>query len=208
MSYYRNYSKMSLLGLKEELMKKELIKSRQLLKDEIEISFSRLMKANLNSTEDLMNAIKSKSKALSFASEWDVSEDYIILLRRELNSMKPKPNNIVDFKLISDSTKRMLQNHGVTNTLQLYNSLDKGQIETSERLLSIANLSRIRYANHTFVEILIAIGYNTVEQIAMCDYMKLHREIKQYNTKYQLYKAKIGLNDVKLFVNEAKLLKN
>ena len=73
-------------------------------------------------------------------------------------------------------------------------------------ITQLCDLTRIKWVNSTFAFVLYTCGYKTTEAVAKADYTKLYEDILSQNKEKQLYKGNIGLNDVKLCVEEAKKL--
>ncbi len=65
------------------------------------------------------------------------------------------------------------------------------------------DLSRIKWVNHTFANVLYEAGYDTVEKVAKADPAVLYETIKALNEKRQLYKGHIGKNDMQLCIEFA-----
>ena len=74
------------------------------------------------------------------------------------------------------------------------------------RITKLVDLSRIRWVNHTFAYVLYEVGYDRVEKVAGADYKDLHDKINRLNQERKLYKAHIGLHDMKLCVEAAKMV--
>ena len=117
---------------------------------------------------------------------------------------------------ITDKTILKLEKAGIKNTLQLFDKILTAKsrkkfaketgIDEPEilRITKLTDLSRIRWVNHTFAYVLLEANYDTVEKVASADYKKLYETIKQLNEERKLYKAHIGLHDMKLCVEAAK----
>ncbi|MCK5044056.1 hypothetical protein KAR52_03585 [Candidatus Pacearchaeota archaeon] len=65
---------------------------------------------------------------------------------------------------------------------------------------------RIQWVNLTFAHVLFAAGFDTVEKVSKADYEDLYNKVISKNDEMKLYKGKIGLNDMKLCIEAAKLI--
>ena len=72
------------------------------------------------------------------------------------------------------------------------------------RLAKLTDLSRIRWVNHTFAYVLLEAGYDTLEKVTQADPVKLYEEIKDLNTRREVYRGHIGRHDMELLVDLAK----
>ena len=143
-------------------------------------------------------------------------EDFLTVLRREINSYNPQPRAIKDFPEIKDSTKKNLEKMGIKTTVELYdkintkdkcNELEKEVKASKEEILLLAkltDLSRIRYVNQTFATLLTNSEYDTIEKIEKADYQELHMKLMKINEEKNIFKGKIGLNDMKFLIRETR----
>ncbi len=74
-------------------------------------------------------------------------------------------------------------------------------------LTKLTDLSRIKWVSHTFARMLYDIGVDTVEEAANANYIDLHQKIVQLNKVKNIYKVQIGLNEMKIFVQAAREVK-
>ena len=105
---------------KQKLVESDLLPSRMILKEQIDSKFECIKAQNVQNVEALFLALKTKKKLQQFADQSGVDEAYLTILRRELNSYRPKPNKIKDFPDIAVETVSKLALEGITNTLQLF----------------------------------------------------------------------------------------
>jgi hypothetical protein len=162
--------------------------------------------------------LKYKKNAIQFGDKLDIPEEYILILRRELNSYLPTPNSIYDFIVIPEDVKEKLIKEGINNTYELFEHIktEKNRQKFQETqnisdenialLKSLTDISRIRWVNHTFACILYDLGYDSLIKVQNADYNQLHEEVNKYNDEKGIYKGKIGLHDMKLVVDEAKYI--
>jgi len=212
MAYYINLEKISLGSYKEVLKHADLVPSRMLLKENTDSHFNALDNAGIQNLEELVSTTKTKKKLLAFASENNINTNYLTILVREIKSLRPKPTNIQDFPSIDSDTVQKLRQIGIKNTLHIYDRILTSQSRynlskesgVDENIIiklgCLADLTRIRWVNHTFSYMLYEINYTTAKQVANTDYHKLHELIKILNNNRNFYKGTIGLHDFQLIV--------
>ncbi|MEN8120212.1 MAG: DUF4332 domain-containing protein [Bacteroidota bacterium] len=216
MGYYIDLKSISIVQYKEILKASDLLPSRLILKDNIENYFDQIKNQGVQNVDELLNLLKTKKKLQDFAVKSNLPENYLTILIREIKSYRQKPTKIKDFLGISDDTILKLEKSGIKNTLQLFEEIltsisrkefaketgiDKDEIL---KIAKLADLSRIRWVNHTFAFVLLEANYDTAEKVAKADYKELYETIKQLNEERKLYKAHIGLHDMKRCVEAAK----
>ena len=216
MGYYIDLSSINIEQYKEKLKTVYLPPSRMVLREKTDERFDAFKAAGISNVNDLLKALKQKNKFEEFANFQCFKGNYLTILLRELNSILPKPNKLVDFKGISDRTITKLERVGIKNTQTLYvrvinksarTELAKetgiGEAEILE-LTKLTDLSRIKWAGATFARMLHDIGFDTVKKVAEANYEELHQRISTLNKDKGYFKGNIGLNDIRVFVDAAK----
>jgi len=218
MAYYINLSAIDIDEYQKKLEKSDLLPSRMILKQNLAESFTAFKKSGIKNVFELQQLLKKKEKIQEYSKSSGLSEQYLAILIREINSLQPKPNNLKDFKGINDEVLMELEKLGIKNTFQLF-----GKVISSENrkklamvtgvaekdileLTKLADLSRIRWVGSTFAQVLYVSEFDTVEKVANADFQNLHHAILKTNKEKNLYKGQIGLHDMKLTVNAAKEL--
>jgi len=215
MGYYINLKSISIDQYKEILKAADLLPSRMVLKENMDINFNSIKSQNIRNVDEMQQALMNKNKLQDFSKQTGLSEEYLKILIREINSYHPTPNNIKDFPGTPGEVIVKLEKLGIKNTLQLYDKIltPEGRSEISiktgidrnemMRLTKLTDLSRIRWVNHTFAYVLLEAGYDTAEKVALADYKELYETVKQLNEERKIYKGHIGLHDMKLCIKAA-----
>lgn len=216
MGYYIDLINISIGKYRNILKSADLLPSRLILKDDIDGVFNVIKKQQIKNVDELQNVLKNKNKVQDFSKKSGIPEDYLKILIREIKSYRQKPNNIKDFPGIAENVILQLKNFGIINTLQIFDKILTPQsrneisnqtgISENEiiKLAKLTDLSRIRWVNHTFAYVLLEAGYDTAEKVADADYKELYEKVKKLNEEREIYKAHIGLHDMKLCVDAAK----
>tara|TARA_R110002096_G_scaffold257381_1_gene450790 strand:- start:115707 stop:116393 length:687 start_codon:yes stop_codon:yes gene_type:complete len=218
MGYYVYLKSISIEKYKKILRKTELIPSWKILEDDIDRNLDILKKYNIRNLDELLIALKDKTKIQEFSKQSGLSPNYLEVLKRVVNGYRQKPNRIRDFSCLSEDVIGKLDKLGFKNTLKLYDTVitpekrsefsKKLGISKDEmmKLTKLTDLSRIRWVNHTFAYVLLESGYDTTEKVANADYKKLYETIKQLNDDRKIYNAHIGERDMKMIIDFAQQL--
>lgn len=218
MGYYIDLTGISIDEYKEILKSADLLPSQMILKDNIDEIFGRIKMQEIENVEELRRALGSKKKLQSFSEQNGISEDYLRILIRNVNSYRQRPSKIRDFPDVSEDTILKLEDFGIKNTLQLYDRIltPQSRYEISSRtgisesdllrLAKLTDLCRIRWVSHTFAYVLLEAGYDTAEQVANADHNQLYEQVKKLNKERQIFRGHIGLHDMKLCVEAAREL--
>jgi uncharacterized protein DUF4332 len=215
MGYYTDLETISIDNYKEILKTTELIPSWKVLGEDIEKNLGIIKKHDINNLDELLIALKDKSKIQDFSKQSGLPTKYLETLNRVVKGYRQKSNRIKDISCISEDTVNKLEKSGIKNTLKLYDKIltSESRNKFSKRtginqdemlkLAKLTDLSRIRWVNHTFAYVLLESGYDTVEKVAKADYKELYMTIKQLNEERKIYNAHIGERDMKMIIESA-----
>lgn len=216
MGFYIDFEQLSLDALQASFESVDLLPSRQLIKEDIQHNFEVLKDQGLSNAAALLEAIKTPKKTREFAMQSGLDLNYLTILSREMRSYLQKPTRLKDFPGIPDETILKLENIGIKNAKQLFDRVltpanrrklwEQTAIDPKLilKLTKLVDLSRIRWVNHTFANMLYEAGYDTAEKVAQADYKVLHEEVKRLNEERAFFKGNIGLHDMKLCIEAAK----
>lgn len=214
MGYQCDLTTISLEKLKNNLLAQMLLPSQAILLEDIDEKFKVLKQHGISNMMELHNSIKNKDKIKEFSKTTGLDEKYLTVLRRELSSYRPKPCKIADFTLISDATKHKMLDMGIKTTAHLFDYLATKEarkkfavkIDITEdealRIAKLCDVSRLRYVNHAFSQLLIKSSYDTVKKIKSADHMKLYEELKALNEGNKYYTGHIGPKDMDFLVRD------
>ncbi len=216
MGYYSDLASISIDNYRSKLESADLLPSRMILKERLEERFNYFKSIGIKKVLDLQKLLKMKEKLAELAKVDCFSEDYLVILLREINSIQPKPNKISEFIGISPETVLKLEKIGIKDTVKLFDHIltpesrkelaGKTNISEAEilEMTKLTDLSRIKWVGATFARMLYNVGIDTVEKASKADYVELHQKINHINREKNFYKGQIGLHDIKLFVDAAK----
>jgi hypothetical protein len=216
MGYYTDLATISIDDYQAKLESADLLPSRMLLKERLAERFGYFKNIGIRNVLDLQKLLKKKEKLAELTKVDGFSEDFLVVLLREINSIQPKPNKLNEFFGISSETVSKLEKNGIKDTLKLFDhvltlqSRKKLAAETNIpeaeilELTKLTDLSRIKWVGATFARMLYEVGVDTAEKASKTDYVELHQKIFQLNKEKNFYKGQIGLHDIKLFVDAAR----
>jgi hypothetical protein len=216
MGYYIDLETISLDDYRTKLATAYLPPSRMLLKERMDERFACFKSMGINNVKALLKVLKKKDQLLALAKEDCFTEEYLTILLREINSTLPKPNRIAEFQGISKDVADRLESLGLNNSEKLYEKvLSKAErFELAAKtgisdqvileLTKLCDLSRIKWVGVTFARMLYELGTDNVEKVAAADPIALHAAINRLNKERNIYNGQIGLNDIRILVNEAK----
>jgi hypothetical protein len=215
MGYYINFKEISIEEFRDKLKKADLLPSRVLLKTDLEQRFELFKQHGVRNLLELQQFLKKTTNTELLARSGLVTEDYLNVLLREINSMQPKPCKIIEFTMLNKATVQKLSDMGIHTTLQLFDYIckasarkalaeNKGIPEDELKLLaSLTDLNRVRWVGATFAQMLYKCGYTSAKVLARANYETLHSQINRLNKESQFFKGAIGLHDMKLCVEAA-----
>jgi uncharacterized protein DUF4332 len=216
MGYYVDIESISINSYKEKLKKCYLPPSRKILREMPDERFGYFESIGINNLAELLKLLKKMGSITDLSSLDLFPEVYLKILLTEIKSSMPVPNRIKDFIDVPEDVVARLDRIGIKNTKKLYYRIitqkDREELEKESgisysdimKLTRLTDLSRIKYAGATFSHMLIQLGFDTARKASEADYVELHEKINQINQDKGYYKGKIGLNDIKVFVDESK----
>jgi len=216
--YYINLEEYPLQKFKDELKKSELLPSRKILKDNIEENFKVLEDNGISNLQELIDSLKTAKKTKELAQKSVIPSEYLLILRREVNSYIPKPVSLEKFPGIKKDTISKLNTIGIKNTAHLFHMVKNAEdrkelsIQTGINeneimdLTRLTDLSRVKWIGPVFARIFLESGTNSVEKLSKADYNDLYKKLLQINNEKGYTRAKFIENDVKLCIEVSKMV--
>lgn len=216
--YYINLENYSLNSFKKELTQSDLLPSRKILKEKIDIHFQILKENGVMNLQELSNFLKTPNKTREFAQITGLPEDYLLILRREVNSYQPKPVNLEKFPNIDNQIIIKLKREGIKNTFHLFERVKTSQertelakkVEISEteimELTKLTDLSRVKWIGPVFARIFVDSGIDTVNKLSKSDSRDLYKKLIDVNNIKCYTKAKFTEKDIVTCINVSKMV--
>lgn len=214
--YYLDFQKYSLKTFQGELKEAKLIPSRQILKEDLEDRFKILDEKGISNLQELMEALKTPKKAQDFAAQNGLPEEYLLILRRELRSLKPSPVNLSKFPGINPGVIVKLEAIGIRTTQQLFKRVKTPQSredlgdelgvsqEDILELTSLTDLSRVKWVGPIFARMFLDSGIDTVEKLSEAKAHPFYEELVEINLEKEYTKARFVESDLVLCIEFAK----
>lgn len=216
--YYIDLEKYSLNSFREDLIQAELIPSRRILKDEINSRFEILRENGVENLQDISIILKTPKKTREFAKISNLPEDYLLILRREVNSYQPKPVSLEKFPGVKKETIIKLKSLGIKNTAHLFERVRttalRNKLATETwidykeilELTKLTDLSRVKWIGPVFARIFVDSGTDTLFKLSKSDYKSLYGKLVDINNIKGYTKAKFTEKDVLLCINISKMV--
>jgi hypothetical protein len=185
------------------------------IKHDIEKNAAILEGTGVGNLAGLRKVLRNKKKLPEFSRQTGIEEDYLVLLRREIEGWVIRPIKIGDFFWLDEQLINTLHEIGLGSTDKIYNRLsiedEKLEItrnynlsrEDLDYILNLSTITRIRWVSPVVARILIESGYHTIEKIKHANPGKLCKEIDQLNSSRNYFKGKIGERDIRRLILEA-----
>ncbi|WP_423189825.1 DUF4332 domain-containing protein [Alkalibacterium sp. f15] len=215
MSYYIDEEKVSLDNLQKRIEETDLVPSRIFLLEKIDEQFLKLKEYGFFALNDLRKGLKNKKDIPMLSKETGINYDYLVLLRREIESYFPKACQLSSFDWFPQKDVAKLETLGYKNSVLLFEALSSSEEKTEiindygfepefiESIHNLLDLTRIQWVSPNFARMLVAAGYTNVRMISMADADELCSKLDKMNKDNKYFKGKIGLRDIKRLVKAA-----
>jgi len=218
MGYYIEAEQVSLEALRRRIEETDLVPSRLSLLDGIQSKFQRLSEQGLQTLADLRRELKTPVRLESLSARAGLAKDYLVLLRREIESYFPAGHPLRDFAWLPQPEIEKIEQAGLRDTAALYQSLFAPPESVGlarfagidpavlDELRCLVDLTRIQWVSPTAAAMLLAASCSSVAQVARADPEALCQALARVNAGGRFFKGKIGLRDVKRLVHSASFL--
>jgi Domain of unknown function (DUF4332) len=206
--YFIDTKNYGLVRYRNTLEKSELLPGRKILLEKIKERFESLMSHGIVSVNELAQTLKSPDKLNLLAKETKIPRDYLVILKREVGRLLPKPVSLASFPGIEKPIIAKLNQRGIKNTLQFFEHCDTRKkrilfakemsipVASLEELAMLSDLSRIWGVGPIFCRIFYETGTNTVNNVANANAKLLYDKLVQVNDKGNYTRVKFTAKDV------------
>lgn len=137
------------------------------------------------------------------ASKSEISEEYLIILKREIGSLEQKPVLLSDFPDIDDSLFGKLSESGLKTSKDYWVQKQ----DFIDELFCLCDLVRINGVGPLAARAFYEAGYRSSAEIAAADAEVMLMKVSEVNEINHYYKAKLGVKDMQFCIDFALLLK-
>ena len=129
MSYHINGDKISIEDLQRRIESTDLVPSRSSLLNELNQRMNQIKKQGISTLTELRSALKTAKLIDSFSQDTGMDKNFLILLRREIESYFPKPFPLTSFDWLPQDEIKKLAKKGIKNTAQFYLCYQENKIQ-------------------------------------------------------------------------------
>ena len=211
-------SLLSLEEFKELTANRRMLPGRVMLHDQMDERFALLKRSGMETLGDVLRILGSRSKIHSFAIQTGLTEDYLVLLKREAGSYLAKPIALSSFPGIPFEYVELLRSKGINNTKDLFMQVqsEQEQEELSEstgipayrlkELSSLCDLSRITGVGGIFARVLYEAGFHSTKEFANTDTASLLQACQLVIEKHAYAVGKLGEEDMNYGIHYARVV--
>jgi hypothetical protein len=217
-SYCIDPSLISLEEFRELTANRRMLPSRVVLQEQMDERFALFKDSGINHLGDLLRTLGSKSQIHNFSIQTGLSEDYLLLLKREAGSYLARPFPLSSFPGIPFEYAELLKSRGIRSTKDFFEQVQSEQqqavlaVSTGipayrlKELYSLCDLSRITGVGGIFARVLYTAGIRCTELFASSDTASLLKSCQLVIEKHGYAAGKLGEEDIKYGINYASVI--
>jgi len=215
MTYHIEDERVSLDDLRKRIEESDLVPSRLSLLDGLDTKMEALEQHGLSTLANLRKELKTAKRLEALSKATGIDTQYLILLRREIESYFPKPPALKAFDWLSGEEIAKLEEIGIKRTDAFYETASSVESRTElaeltgvdtailETLVRLADLTRVQWVSPTAARMLMEAGYDSASKLATANAEDLCEALVRVNVGDRFFKGKIGLRDIKRLVRSA-----
>jgi len=188
---------------KDLLKQQNLLPGRRILWRGIEGNFALFERQGIKSIAELKKIISSPKKIAAFSSEIGISEEYLVILKREIGSLEQKPVSLSDFPGIDGLLLEKLSGLGLRTSKDYWNQKQN----FTDELFCLCDLVRINGVGPLAARAFYEAGYQYALKISEADPLEMLNKVSEVNEIHHYYKARLGIKDMQFCIDFALLLK-
>lgn len=206
--YSTNLEKISLDEFQTILNTVELLPSRKILLNGLSDLVANLKQKDVTNLAALQKLLKKKKRYPELVDELMISQEYLTVLNREINSYVSKPVPLSKLDVFTDSELEALENTGLRTTKDLYErgltpedrkELSEGLSIPLERIvaaLELSDLLRVTGVGPVYAKILKEMGINNALEFLEIDSQHAVERYKRINEEKNYSKVNLSIKDV------------
>ena len=218
MEYGVDLKKLSCREYLNILKNQNLLPGRRLLLEDIDERFRRLEDAGIAGAAQLQKSLGTPAKLSALSQQTGIPAEYLTVLKRELNSLVPKPVNISDFPGVPEDTAAKLAALGIRSSQDLFNSTagfseipalaSRAGIPDAQaqELCILCDLARVSGVGPVFARLLMQSGIRSAAEIARSEAGNLLERFNRVNDAAHAVNVRLGLKDMQFCIDYARLL--
>lgn len=195
-----------------------LLPGRVVLKTNLKVNFNLLKAQGITNLKDLSENIKTDVKRKKLSKLTNVDDNYLTILRREINGYIPKPIDLSDFPEIDKTILLKLSKVGIKTSKTLYEKTitkdDRQKLvncidvdyDSILMLTKLSDLGRVNGVGPVFAQMLYDVKCDTIVKFSQSNEKTLYKNLIILNDKKNYTKAKFTEKDLLFCIKCAKKL--
>ena len=201
MRYTLDLNRIPLADYQTLLANQNLLPGRRLLHDGIDRHFQALSAEQIETIAQLKQRLSAPQKLAALAAATGISEEYLLLLKREIGSLEQKPVPLSAFPGLDESLLDDLRAQGIVSSKD---GFERG--EATSELFCLCDLARINGVGGVAARAFYEAGYRSVADVAAADPKEMLARVSAVNAEHGYYKAKLGEKDMQFCIDFARLI--
>lgn len=202
MKYTLDLELLSVQEYKALLKKQNLLPGRRILWQDIEEKFAAFEGKGIKTVAQLKKNLSTPAKMSDIEVASGISEEYLVILKREIGSLEQKPVPLSGFPGIAPSLLAKLGVVGLKTSKDYWESKQ----DFSDELFCLCDLVRINGVGPIAARAFHEAGYRSASDVAAADAAVMLEKVSAVNEAQHYYKAKLGLKDMQFCIDFALLL--
>ena len=184
------------------LKNQNLLPGRRILREEIDGRFEAIRRMGIDTADHLKKELSTPQKLAAFAQKSGITEEYLVILKRELGSLEQKPVPLSSFPDMDAALLEKLEERGVLNSKDYLENAEG----TSAELDALCDLVRINGVGAVAARAFHEAGYHTAADVAHAQAETMLARVNAVNEQKKYYNAKLGVKDMQFCIDFAVLL--
>lgn len=202
MKYNLDLELLSVQEYKDLLKQQNLLPGRRILWQDIDKNFAVFESRGIKNVAELKRNLSTPAKIVDLGLASGISEEYLVILKREIGSLEQKPVPLSSFPGIDSSLATKLGGAGLKTSKEYWESKQ----DLTDELFCLCDLVRINGVGSIAAKAFYEAGYRSVSDVAAADAAVMLEKVTVVNEAKCYYKAKLGQKDMQFCIDFALLL--
>lgn len=202
MEYNLDLDRLSVQEYKDLLKQQNLLPGRRILWQDIDKNFALFESKGIKSVADLKKSLSTPKRIAAFATESGISEEYLVILKREIGSLEQKAVPLSEFPGINSLLLEKLGESGLRTSKEYWDQ----KPDVPGELFCLCDLVRINGVGPVAARAFYEAGYHSASEVATADAEDMLEKVSAVNEVHHYYKAKLGIKDMQFCIAFALLL--
>ncbi len=146
--------------------------------------------------------LSSPAKIAAVAADSGIPREYLVILRREIGSLQPKPVPLARFPGIDPALISKLAGAGLKTSKAYW----EDRRTASDELFCLCDLVRVNGVGPVAAKTFYEAGYRSVSDVVGANAAVMLQKVCAVNATRQYYKMKLGVKDMQFCIDFASLL--